>query len=283
MKYTLYIVLFFSSFLVNAQPQTYGKWKYNSPVVYKGQQFENFEFSGGLAKIVYNGKVGFIDSNRNIVIPLEYEDNAHISESYGALQVAYDFEHFGHTYKFVDGQAIVKKQGKYGVIDKEQNWRVPPLYFEVEKFLDIYYYVKRREQTATVEGPRHGFYDTTGKLVIPVEFLWVATPFPNKDSLETFAKRIAIRDTMENKLPINRKEAIAIAEKEGYYRQNQWVNIPRVEYDPKTNKWTIKSNVMTPTNDREWIEETMYIIYIDAKSGKVLDKKQETARHRRYE
>ena len=104
-----------------------------------------FNFNEGLAAVIKDGKLGFVDNNNNIVIPCMYDNEG------------YDFE---YSYKFSDGLAAVKKEGKWGYIDKSNNVIIPFIYSEVEDFHNGLALV-------TDNDGNKGCIDTTGKVVVP--------------------------------------------------------------------------------------------------------------------
>lgn len=97
------------------------------PLIYEfAESFEN-----GLAVVVKNGKVGFIDNTGNIVIPTEY-DVEFVNNVY---DYAFKFERkslgLGCSFKY-GGVALVKKNGKYGLIDTKGNNLTPFKYDHVK-------------------------------------------------------------------------------------------------------------------------------------------------------
>ena len=112
-------------------------------------QFEDASpFCEGLAKVVKNGKYGYIDKQGQIVIDCKY-DSAGI---------------------FCEGLAWVKLNNKHGYIDKKGNVVIPIQYNGVWIFTEGLAGVRR--------GELWGFIDITGKMAIPFVFEKV-NPFKN--------------------------------------------------------------------------------------------------------
>lgn len=99
-----------------------------------------YDFNEGLACVENNGKYGYIDVNNNVVIPFDYSIDYDYSEhcfSDGLTILKDSSNHFGCLDKngkivipfvydkflrnFSDGLAIVRKSGKWGVVDTKGN------------------------------------------------------------------------------------------------------------------------------------------------------------------
>jgi len=138
-------------------------------------------FTEGLAPVSKDGKWGYIDITGNVVIPLIYD----------------------YAWTFSEGLAAVKKDGKYGFINKIGEVVIPFLYstaFNFSEGLAIvtnyddeenwHRYIDKTgamviplndmigkdfsEEIASVcgDGPplRYGFMDTSGKIVVPLQY-----------------------------------------------------------------------------------------------------------------
>ena len=76
-------------------------------------------FSEGLAAVMKDGKVGFIDANNEVVIPFDFD--------YSDECRMWDF-----GYLFHNGRCIMtNKDGDLGLIDKAGNWVLEPSYDEI--------------------------------------------------------------------------------------------------------------------------------------------------------
>jgi hypothetical protein len=106
------------------------RWKYD----------EAYRFDEGLAPVKLNGKWGYIDKNKNEITPLKYDKawsfNEHLQDL--ALVKLNDKCHYIDTkgnlwkydeaYRFDEGLAPVKLNGKWGYIDKNKNEIIPLKY-----------------------------------------------------------------------------------------------------------------------------------------------------------
>ncbi len=97
-------------------------------------------FYEGLAMIEDNGKVGFIDLVRRVIIPLKYD----------------------YAEPFIDGLALVCLEDKYGFIDRTGQEIIPLKYDYAGPFIDGLALVRL--------GNKYGAIDITGKPIIPIEY-----------------------------------------------------------------------------------------------------------------
>ena len=110
-----------------------GKWGFYDGIktVVEPAYDEVFCFHDGLASVELDEKCGYINSNGEVVIPLEYETAMSFSEGLAAVTkkdkfgyinkenvVVIPFEYDAAT-AFIDGEAKVKKDGKWGTISTE--------------------------------------------------------------------------------------------------------------------------------------------------------------------
>ena len=130
-------------------------------------------FSEGLAAVVMNNKVGFIDVQGNIAIPFQFEYSEpkfHVSsycyhrDHRKRSQTEYDsFWYYGF---FSDGYACMIKNGKYGFIDRNGKTVIPYEYSWASRF---------HHGTAVVEkkygkGEKYGLIDKNNTLILPIEY-----------------------------------------------------------------------------------------------------------------
>ena len=111
-------------------------------------------FSDGLAAVMKDGKIGFINANNEVVIPFrfDYTDKCHMWE-------------FG--YVFHNGYcAMPNADGDLGLIDKSGNWVVEPAYDEIWALHDSGYRV-------IVKDNKHGVLDSRGNIVYPAEYGYI--------------------------------------------------------------------------------------------------------------
>lgn len=108
-------------------------------------------FSEGLAAVMKEGKIGFINAENEVVIPFifEYTDKCSM----------YDF-----GYIFHNGYcAMTNAEGKLGLIDKSGNWVIEPTYDEIWAPHNSGYRV-------FVKNKKHGIMDLVGNVLYPAEF-----------------------------------------------------------------------------------------------------------------
>lgn len=100
-------------------------------------------YSEGLAAVRLNGKWGYIDEQRNMVIPCRFE----------------------YVYDFSEGLARVKLNGKWGYVNKQGNTEIP---FRYDFAYDF------SEGLAAVElNDKYGYIDRQGETVIPCRYNYV--------------------------------------------------------------------------------------------------------------
>ncbi|MBQ8422732.1 MAG: WG repeat-containing protein [Coprobacter sp.] len=111
-------------------------------------------FSEGLAAVMKEGKIGFINANNEVVIPFrfDYSDECRM----------YDF-----GYLFHNGYCIMtNKDGDLGLIDKNGKWVVEPTYDEIWAPHDSGYRI-------IIKDSKYGVLDSTYNVVYPAEYGYV--------------------------------------------------------------------------------------------------------------
>ncbi|HZJ76736.1 MAG TPA: WG repeat-containing protein, partial [Oscillospiraceae bacterium] len=106
------------------------------PLIY--DRAENF--SEGLAVVVKDGKLGFIDKDGREVIPLNYYP-------------------YYYAYGFSEGLSVIFIDNKYGYINKSNEIIIPPIYEYAGKFSEGLAVVR--------ENGKCGYIDKNGEVVIP--------------------------------------------------------------------------------------------------------------------
>jgi hypothetical protein len=133
----------------------------NKPIVISQKEqiseFETiYEFKNGLAKVKSNGKFGFIDVNKVVIIPVVFDE----------------------VNDFIDDLAKAKYDSKWGFINNKGDFIIQPLYSNITDF--------DKNNLARVEiKDKWGIIDKTGKLILPIEFVvdihyisgWHSEPF----------------------------------------------------------------------------------------------------------
>lgn len=108
-------------------------------------------FSEGLAAVMKDGKIGFINANNEVVIPFQFD--------YTDKCRMYDF-----GYLFHNGYCIMtNNDGDLGLIDKSGNWVVEPSYDEIRAPQEWGYRV-------IVNDGKYGVLDSTCNVVYLVEY-----------------------------------------------------------------------------------------------------------------
>lgn len=111
-------------------------------------------FSDGLAAVMKDGKIGFINANNKVAIPFRFD--------YTEKCRMWDF-----SYVFHNGYcAMTNADGNLGFIDKSGNWVVEPVYDEVLAPQDSGYRI-------IVKDGKYGVIDSTCNVVYPAEYGYV--------------------------------------------------------------------------------------------------------------
>ena len=110
-------------------------------------------FSDGLAAVMKDGKVGFINVDNELVIPFQFD---------------YSSGRWGDTgYLFHDGYCVMtNKDGKFGLIDISGNWVVEPEYDEL-------WNAHKTGNRIVVNDGKHGVLDSCGNVVYPTEYFYI--------------------------------------------------------------------------------------------------------------
>ena len=112
-------------------------------------------FSDGLAAVMKDGKIGFINEQNDVVIPFlfDYTDKCRM----------YDF-----GYVFHNGYcAMTDADGNLGLIDKNGNWVVEPEYDEI-------WAPHKSGYRVIVKDSKHGILDSTGAIIYPAEYGYIS-------------------------------------------------------------------------------------------------------------
>ena len=111
-------------------------------------------FSEGLAAVVKDGKVGFVNDKNEVVIPFEFD---------------YPVQECASTpsYLFHSGYcAMSDKSGKWGIINKEGKWILHPSY-------DAIWAPQDRGCRVVIMGEKYGLLDSLYNVVYPAEYDYV--------------------------------------------------------------------------------------------------------------
>lgn len=111
-------------------------------------------FSDGLAAVMKDGKVGFINVDNELVIPFRFD--------YSDKCIMYEI-----GYLFHDGYCVMtNKDGKFGLIDINGNWVVEPEYDEL-------WNAHKTGNRIVVNDGKHGVLDSCGNVVYPAEYFCI--------------------------------------------------------------------------------------------------------------
>lgn len=212
-------------------------------------EIHEIQYFEGLAKVVYNEQVGFIDSNKKIVIPLIYE--------YGL-----------GANRFSNSKSIVIKDGYWGVIDTLGN-EVIPFKFGKIRDRDSLYCVYE------YDGYKWGIMDLFGNIILPMRE-YNTSSILTLDKINELARKYDKKDSLENSVAISKEKAINIAKRKKYWIENSEMFIPSVELNLDSKEWIIrstKSNGVTRkgkcAHTNGCIVQIRYLIVIDSNNGKV--------------
>ena len=112
-------------------------------------------FSDGLAAVMKDGKIGFINDKNEVVIPLQFD--------YTDKCRMYDF-----GYVFHNGYcAMTDADGNLGLIDKNGYWVVEPEYDEI-------WAPHKSGYRVIVKDSKHGILDSTGTIIYPAEYGYIS-------------------------------------------------------------------------------------------------------------
>ena len=111
-------------------------------------------FSEGLAAVVKDGKIGFINKSNELVIPFQFD----CSDNCRMYYVGYLF-HNGYC-------VMTNKDGKFGLIDISGNWVVEPEYDELWNACE-------NGNRIVVNDGEHGVLDSCFKVLYPTEYFYI--------------------------------------------------------------------------------------------------------------
>lgn len=111
-------------------------------------------FSEGLAAVVQNGKIGFINAKNEIVIPFQY--------CYFDKYNAYDFGYLFHN----DCCVMTNEKGKLGLINKKGEWILNPIYDKILSLNENGYRIVVNEE-------KYGIIDSNNQVVYPAEYDYI--------------------------------------------------------------------------------------------------------------
>lgn len=108
-------------------------------------------FSEGLAAVLKDDKIGFINEKNEVIIPFHYKYTE-------------DENMYSHSYLFHNGFcAMANAEGKYGLIDHTGKWVVEPIYDEV-------WTPQEGGHRIIVNDGKYGVLDSICNVVFPIEY-----------------------------------------------------------------------------------------------------------------
>ena len=138
---------------------------------------KNFDFVDecicSVSKVKKDGKIGYVDINGKIIIPLEYDEGMTFNEGYAAVRKGEKWAFLDSTGKaitefvyqdamgFAEGLAPAKKSSGWGYINHEGKEVIPCIYVNARKF---------SEGLAAVSSkPKEfwGYINKKGEIIIP--------------------------------------------------------------------------------------------------------------------
>lgn len=122
-------------------------------IVIPEQYQKAWVFSEGVAAVVMNGKIGFIDSNNQTVLPFEYD---------------YAYRNgMPIDYLFRDGYCtMTNARGACGLINKAGNWVVEPKY-------DCIWTPHEGKYRIVKDGDKYGLLNENFEFIFPIEYEYI--------------------------------------------------------------------------------------------------------------
>lgn len=127
------------------------------PYIDKSDLFGMPVFNDGACILRCSGKAGAIDRNGNVIVPFEYDNETFLDKSPDFLHVN------GAALRlpvFVNGLAVMRKKGRWGVFDKAGRSIIPAEYEQiVGSRTRAYFFVRKKG--------RWGMVDSAGSMLLP--------------------------------------------------------------------------------------------------------------------
>jgi len=152
------------------QNKKYGLIDTNKTILILPIYEEVRDFHYGLAKVIKNDKVGFVNAKAEEIIPCVYDRDEQIitgavvnyvvntKGEITTVTVGTEESRLG----FNEGLVCVIKSGRYGFINKNNETIIPFQYDGADNFYDSIAIIKQKD--------KYGAIDRTGKIVIPLEY-----------------------------------------------------------------------------------------------------------------
>lgn len=114
-------------------------------------------FNEGACIICCTGKAGAIDNKGNVIVPFEYDNETFLDKSPDFFRVN------GADYRlpvFVNGLAVMRKKGRWGVLDKTGKCIIPAEYEQIVGSKTCSYFMVRQKG-------KWGLIDAAGNMLLP--------------------------------------------------------------------------------------------------------------------
>lgn len=211
-------------------------------------------FSEHKAFICYLGKLGFIDSNKTIVISPQFDYKSGINAN-----------------RFLKNRAAVSLNRKWGLIDTLGNMLLP---FEYDRLIpyEDYYFIE--------QDYKWGYLNHDFEAVIPLNSRGMERMRTNEE-IEAYIVEQNRQDSIEQSFPVSKNEAIRKAKRAGYFSK-RWEGTG-VTLNVESAEWTIQNTESIGSTHKGRCAHTNGCIIlktskmvIDAKTGKVKEKNKGT-------
>jgi hypothetical protein len=249
------------------------KWQYDYPnvktvvdenrniAVVPSPNFTEFEYFEGLAKVQFDMYVGFVDSSKTIVIPVEYISSSGVWPN-----------------RFVASRAIIENNGKWGVIDTADNLIIPFEYDIPLRFVDSLFFITQSFYT-DYSLSIWACFDRNGKELLALR------PHVRKchsceitfDEILLLQKEYQIQDSLEKSTNFSKEKAIQKAKRKGYYWEGDYPYKASITLD--SGQWII-SGIREASLEKDFnckfpggcfgLEDVLIII--DANTGAIIKK-----------
>ncbi len=190
-----------------------------------------YSYSEGLAMVEQDGKFGYIDTTGKLVIPAKYGIADYFYGGYASVCLGDKWGVIDKTGKTVipiqydsaimyEGYARVENNGEYSILDANGNVIIPEgVYDHIGRVVDGLISVQKNG----VDSCKNGFIDTTGKVIVPLQYDY-AYEFINGYSMVRFDGKWGLIDMKGNvMIPLEYDSAgpfydgLSCIEKDGKY------------------------------------------------------------------
>lgn len=211
-------------------------------------------FSEQKAFICYLGKLGFIDSNKTIVISPQFDYDSGVNSN-----------------RFLKNRAAVSLNRKWGLIDTLGNIVLPFEYDRLTPYED-YYFIEQDYKWAYLN---HDF-----EVVIPLNGKGMDRLRTNEE-VEAYIVEWNRQDSIEHSVPVYKNEVIRTAKRTGYFSK-KWEDTG-ITLNVESAEWTIQNTESMGSTHKGRCAHTNGCIIlktskmvIDANTGKVKEKNKGT-------